>query len=356
MKIREFNSFVRNNVSAIFALIGFVLLALVNGNADAQTDEEKVAVLITIINQHMAKTAYHDGVCLYPEVDFRGGDKFCFTESLPSLPTAWSSRVSSISVSPAYHIGIYLESNYGGASRLLEGNTAALDTFENLVKSIKLTPKDRDQDGVIYSADQCPDTVLGETVNANGCATNQLDTDLDGVNDRDDQCPASAAGYEVDVVGCTIDTDADGVDDSLDQCPNTSGAANGIGCAPSQLDSDGDGVNDAIDLCPNTNGPANSNGCSPSQIDSDNDGVNDATDQCPNTSGTANGVGCATSQLDTDNDGVNDDVDQCPGTTSNLIGQDGCAVPETDSDSDGIPDVFDNTPTQCVDVDAFNIP
>ncbi len=354
MKIREFNSFVRNNVGATLALIGFVWLSLVNGNADAQTDEEKVAMLITIINQHMAKTAYHDGVCLYPEVDFRGGDRFCFTESQPLLPPAWTSRASSISVSPAYHIDIYLEPNYGGTSRLLEGNTAALDTFENLVKSIKLTPKDRDQDGVIYSADQCPNTPVGVVVNDNGCALSQLDTDLDGVNDQDDQCANSIAGFAVDTVGCTVDSDGDGVNDARDQCPNTSGVSNSEGCTLNQLDTDNDGVSDDLDQCPGSTQSSNAQGCDATQVDTDNDGVNDAFDQCSNTSGISDTQGCAPSQLDTDNDGVNDAADQCPGTTSSLVGQDGCAVPERDADNDGIPDYFDNSPTQCVDVEAFN--
>ncbi len=47
------------------------------------------------------------------------------------------------------------------------------------------------------------------------------DSDNDGVIDSKDQCPNSAVGAIVDEKGCEIDSDMDGVVDSLDRCPNT---------------------------------------------------------------------------------------------------------------------------------------
>ena len=352
--LKSFKSF---SVVAKRTLICSVLWTCLCSTVYAQTDEENVAVLITIINQHMTQAADTDGICLYPEVDFRGGARFCFTTSQPTLPSSWGGRVSSISVSTAYHADIYLGASFTGTSKRLLENATDLGSFKNSVASIKVTVQDVDKDGVNYSVDDCPNTPIGEVVFANGCALSQLDSDLDGVNDRDDRCADSISGYEVDANGCTIerDSDADGVSDHLDQCPETVGTPNGVGCAPSQLDSDNDGVNDAQDQCPNSIfGVPNELGCTLSQLDSDNDGVSDAVDQCSQTIGVPNGEGCAQTQLDTDNDGVSDAHDQCPDTTSSLVDQGGCAVDEVDTDSDGIPDHFDNTPTQCIDVDAFN--
>ncbi len=79
-------------------------------------------------------------------------------------------------------------------------------------------PADTDQDGVLDTDDQCPDTPAGASVDANGC---ELDSDNDGVVDSKDQCPATPAGAAVDANGCELDSDNDGVVDSKDQCPNT---------------------------------------------------------------------------------------------------------------------------------------
>ncbi|OCB71739.1 hypothetical protein FBGL_11050, partial [Flavobacterium glycines] len=51
-----------------------------------------------------------------------------------------------------------------------------------------------------------------------------------------------------------IDTDKDGVEDAKDLCPNTpiGEVVNASGCSSSQLDDDNDGVKNNLDLCPNT--------------------------------------------------------------------------------------------------------
>ena len=100
---------------------------------------------------------------------------------------------------------------------------------------------DTDGDGVEDSADLCPNTPAGETVDSDGCSNSQKDSDSDGVSDNADLCPDTPSGESVD----------------------------GDGCSDSQKDSDGDGVSDDADLCPNTpTGEAvDSDGCSASQSD-----------------------------------------------------------------------------------------
>lgn len=79
------------------------------------------------------------------------------------------------------------------------------------------------------------------------------DSDNDGVMDSRDQCPNTPRGTAVDATGCNNDLDGDGVINSLDQCPNTprGTAVNAVGC-PLAKDSDGDGVYDDMDKCPET--------------------------------------------------------------------------------------------------------
>jgi OOP family OmpA-OmpF porin len=78
-----------------------------------------------------------------------------------------------------------------------------------------------------------------------------LDSDGDGVTDSADRCPGTPAGVTVDVTGCPLDSDGDGVPDYLDKCPDTPAGApvDGDGCP---LDSDGDGIYDYQDRCPGT--------------------------------------------------------------------------------------------------------
>ncbi len=60
---------------------------------------------------------------------------------------------------------------------------------------------DTDGDGVVDSADQCPDSPAGEPVNAQGCP---LDSDGDGVPDATDECPRTPAGSKVLANGCAL--------------------------------------------------------------------------------------------------------------------------------------------------------
>ena len=171
---------------------------------------------------------------------------------------------------------------------------------------------DRDKDGVKDSVDQCPDTPLGDAVDATGCSLPK-DADGDGVTDNLDRCPGTPAGDRVDATGCSLpkDADGDGVIDPNDKCPNTPAGTvvDATGCPK---DSDGDGVIDATDKCPNTPAgtPVDATGC---PKDSDGDGVTDTLDRCPNTPvGTSvDTQGCA---VDLDGDGVINATDKCPDT------------------------------------------
>ncbi len=77
---------------------------------------------------------------------------------------------------------------------------------------------DLDKDGVVNSADNCPKTPAGASVDAKGC---QLDSDGDGIVDMSDKCPASPTGISVDATGCQLDSDGDGVPDDADKCPDS---------------------------------------------------------------------------------------------------------------------------------------
>jgi OOP family OmpA-OmpF porin len=113
-------------------------------------------------------------------------------------------------------------------------------------------PKDRDQDGIVDSLDECPD--VAGLAKFNGCP----DTDADGIPDKDDKCPtvAGVARYQ----GCPIpDTDKDGINDEEDKCPNVVGLARYQGCPVP--DRDKDGVNDEVDKCPDLPGDVANNGC-----------------------------------------------------------------------------------------------
>ena len=67
---------------------------------------------------------------------------------------------------------------------------------------------DDDNDGIINSIDNCPDTPNGESVNLEGCSNGQLDDDNDGIVNSDDNCPDTPEGESVDANGCSLSQDA----------------------------------------------------------------------------------------------------------------------------------------------------
>jgi len=113
-------------------------------------------------------------------------------------------------------------------------------------------PKDRDNDGILDTEDQCPD--VAGLASLKGCP----DHDGDGIADINDKCPdmAGTAKYS----GCPIpDTDKDAINDEEDRCPNLAGVARYNGCPVP--DTDGDGVNDEEDKCISVAGPVSNSGC-----------------------------------------------------------------------------------------------
>ncbi len=61
--------------------------------------------------------------------------------------------------------------------------------------------KDGDNDGIIDSLDQCPNSPMGASVDATGCP---LDSDGDGVIDDMDKCMDTPKDDKVNAVGCSI--------------------------------------------------------------------------------------------------------------------------------------------------------
>jgi OOP family OmpA-OmpF porin len=173
-------------------------------------------------------------------------------------------------------LGIYLLKRFGGG-----GRKKSLDATPQ--KSSEAAPvpppSDSDGDGVVDSADRCPNTPKGALVDRKGC---ELDSDDDGVIDSADLCPNTPKGAAVDENGCELDSDRDGMVDSADRCPNTPKGAvvDEKGCE--LVDSDGDGVVDSADRCPNTpkESLVDENGC---ELDSDGDGIVNGKDRCPET-------------------------------------------------------------------------
>ncbi len=148
----------------------------------------------------------------------------------------------------------------------------------------KAAPSDADMDGVYDSADTCPNTAKGTSVDTKGCAV-PVDSDSDGILDNVDQCQNTAAGVKVDAKGCEVvqDTDNDGVVNAEDQCPATIAGAqvDTKGCAVKK-DTDRDGIADSSDNCPATQEgvQVDSLGCA---LDTDEDKVPNTFDACPNT-------------------------------------------------------------------------
>ncbi|WP_171017271.1 gliding motility-associated C-terminal domain-containing protein [Maribacter sp. ACAM166] len=160
----------------------------------------------------------------------------------------------------------------GGSSIYCEGAEARqniIDTYEWMI--VDAGECDNDNDGVINSEDECPNTPTGEPVDENGCSETQRDADGDGISDDEDVFPNNADEFE--------DTDDDGTGDNED------------------LDDDNDGYSDEIEITEGTNAK-NANDF---PLDSDQDGIPNSID------------------TDDDNDGVLDTSDSFPTTVEPFL-------------------------------------
>ncbi len=289
------------------------------------------------------KQSEQDKVCFYSRKNYKG-ERFCTNDDAYWLGWYWNNRISSISIPANHEVKLYSYYGYYGNNVTLTTSTPDLGDFNNKTSSFTITEgntgnQDADGDGVLDGVDQCPNTPLGETVDAQGCSASQVDTDNDGVNDAADQCADTPAGVVVDAEGCSPaqrDLDQDGVDDRNDLCLSTPAGetVNADGCSLSQLDSDGDGVNDAVDAFPND--PNES-------VDTDGDGIGDNAD------------------ADRDGDGVENDQDAFPLDPTETSDLDGDGIgdnADTDRDGDGVPnevDLFPNNPNESRDLDGDGI-
>jgi outer membrane protein OmpA-like peptidoglycan-associated protein len=195
------------------------------------------------------------------------------------------------------------ELDQGNAVRAAQHRTTAREALVTVLDKAKgCLPKDRDGDGIIDSADQCPDTPgLPELA---GCP----DRDGDRIADHLDKCvevPEDFDGNQ-DEDGCpeTEDRDGDGVFDPEDACPDQPGPAKNRGCPIG--DRDGDGLLDDDDKCPDDPEDKDKfedeDGCP--DPDNDADGILDVSDECPLEPETKNGV---------------DDEDGCPDVKLELV-------------------------------------
>ncbi len=78
-------------------------------------------------------------------------------------------------------------------------------TTTNYDEPTPVVDGDSDNDGVLNSVDQCPNTPAGTEVDSTGCAVvTEADSDNDGVVDSQDMCPDTPMNDKVDADGCTV--------------------------------------------------------------------------------------------------------------------------------------------------------
>jgi outer membrane protein OmpA-like peptidoglycan-associated protein len=137
---------------------------------------------------------------------------------------------------------------------------------DRCVSAAPAKPGDRDRDGILDDADQCPDKPedVDGFEDSDGCP--DPDNDKDGLADVSDKCPNEPEDKDTfaDDDGCPDpDNDADGLLDTVDKCPNEPEDKDGFededGCP--DPDNDKDGVADTADKCPNDPGPPDNEGC-----------------------------------------------------------------------------------------------
>ncbi len=214
---------------------------------------------------------------------------------------------------------------------------------DDLEISTLTNPGDSDGDGVSNVLDLCPNTPMGEAVDAKGCSSSQIDSDRDGVVDSLDAFPNNPTEW--------TDTDADGIGNNSDSDDDNDGVLDSVDAFPLNaaewMDTDGDGIGNNADT------------------DDDNDGVADISDAFPlnaaewmDTDG--DGIGNNT-DTDDDNDGTLDINDDLPLNPNETIDTDGDGIgnnADTDDDGDGVVDSNDAFPlnaNEWVDTDLDGI-
>ena len=124
----------------------------------------------------------------------------------------------------------------------------------NIIDNDSAGGNDADNDGILDTVDNCPNTANANQDNLDGDAFGDVcddDIDGDGYNNSADAFPLDNTEWS--------DTDQDGVGDNSDNCINLAN--------PNQEDANNDGVGDACEV----------------GNDDDNDGVSNNLDNCPNT-------------------------------------------------------------------------
>ncbi len=119
------------------------------------------------------------------------------------------------------------------ASLRYSADFAKLDTREPVKPPVHVAPPpdpDPDHDGILGSADQCPNDPEDKDgfQDEDGCP--DLDNDLDGIPDAIDKCPNEPEDMDKfeDEDGCPeLDNDGDGIADNRDACPNDPETKNG---------------------------------------------------------------------------------------------------------------------------------
>lgn len=156
-------------------------------------------------------------------------------------------------------------------------------------------PSDTDRDGVLDTADQCPNEPAGAHADPQHLGCPSRDRDRDGVMDPSDLCPSEPQGAHPSPVraGCpAADSDGDGVYDYEDACPSAAAGSapdpHRAGCPDG--DDDADSIVNHNDLCPRDPQGMHPDpqrlGCP--QPDRDRDTVADAVDACPDVAGAPN--------------------------------------------------------------------
>ena len=261
-----------------------------------------------------------------------------------------------------------LGNGWFGTDNNYKETTPTLTSSLGVGRTVAVSERDSDGDGILNIFDSTPYTVL--------------DADGDGIPDFTDDCPDSAGNSTIDLLGCP-DSDGDGYSDSGDFFPSNPGEwddADGDGTGDNgdsfpndgneTSDSDGDGVGDNADVFPDD---------SEESVDSDDDGVGDNADVFPNdgnetSDSDGDGVGDnadvfpnnSNETTDSDSDGVGDNADVFPNNSNETADSDNDGLGDNedeypfinnfiDSDGDEIPDLFDdfiNDPTQWSDYDG----